>query len=119
MNIKFEDLVGKSGILCAVDGFMFRIGDLTFEALEDENDGYRSALGEFRLVQNIRPMFREKVTISADYAYFYLTNEIGKVVLTVGTDDYQDYYPCFVFNWEPRNLSTYVDVDSLLNTVTE
>lgn len=119
MNIKFEDLIGKTGILCAVDDLKFRIGDLTFEAIEDENDGYRSALEEFKLVENIRPTFREKVTITADSAYFYLTNEIGKVVLKVGTDGYEDYYPCFVFNWEPRNLSTYVDYDQLLNTVTE
>ena len=119
MNIKFEDLLGKTGILCAVDGFCFRIGDLTFEAIEDESDGYRSSLQEFKLVENIRPVFREKVTIKTDGDYFYLINEMGKTVLTVGTDDSNDYYPCFRFNWEPRNLSTYVDVDSLLNTVTE
>lgn len=119
MNIKFEDLVGKSGILGAVDGFMFRIGDLTFEALEDENDGYRSALGEFRLVNNIRPTFREKVTIRTDGDYFYLINELEKEVLKVGTDYADDYYPHFRFLWEPRNLSTFVDYDQLLNTVTE
>jgi hypothetical protein len=119
MNIKFEDLVGKSGILCAVDGFTFRIGDLTFEAMEDENDGYRSSLKEFRLVQNIRPMFREKVTIKMSDNHFYLINELEKTVLTIGTDYADDYYPVFVFNWEPRNLSTFVDYDSLLNTVTE
>jgi len=120
MNIKFEELVGKPGILCAVDDLKFRIGDLTFEAIEDESDGYRSSLAEFKLVENIRPTIREKVTITTDEGeYFYLTNKIGKVVLTVGTDYADDYYPCFVFNWEPINLSTYVDVDSLLNTITE
>lgn len=119
MNIKFEELVGKSGILCAVDDLKFRIGDLTFQAIEDENDGYRSSLQEFKLVENIRPTFRENVTISGDEAYFYLTNDNGKVVLTVGTDDYDDYYPCFVFEWYPRYLTSFVDYDQLLNTVTE
>lgn len=119
MNIKFGELVGKRGILCAVDDLKFRIGDLTFEAIEDESDGYRSSLQEFKLVENIRSTFRENVTIYFDGAYFYLKNDLGKVVLTVGTDYSVDYYPCFVFDWEPRNLSTYVDVNSLLNTITE
>lgn len=119
MNIKFEDLVGKSGILCAVDGFKFRIGDLTFEAIENPEDGYRSSLQEFKLVENIRPTFRESVMIKMSGDHFYLINELEKAVLTIGTDYADDYYPCFCFNWQPRNLSTFVDVDSLLNTVTD
>ena len=43
MQIEFSDLIGKTAILCAVDGYKFRLGNITFEAIEDENDGYRSA----------------------------------------------------------------------------
>jgi len=119
-QIRFEELVGRTGILCAVEDFKFRIGDLTFEAIEDESDGYRSMLGSLEIVQNIRPQFREEVTISSsDNELFFLTNTSGQVVLTVGTDRADDYYPTFIFNWQPRNLSTFLDIDVLINTVTE
>ena len=119
MNIKFEDLVGLSGILCAVDGFKFRIGNLTFEAIEDENDGYRSCLNEIQVVENIRPVFRENVRITYDGEYFQLFAENDKCVLKIGTDHHDDYYPCFVFEWEPQNLTSYIDINTLINTVDE
>lgn len=123
--IKIDDLIGKTGILCAIEGLQFRIGDLTFEAVEDENDGYRSSLDEVKLInKNIRPTFREEVTIqSCDTGYFngiQLVNTIGKAVLVIGTDNYEDYYPVFVFDYQPLNLTqNQPSIDELLNRVTE
>ena len=29
----------------------------------------------------------------------------GKTVLEVGTENTDDYYPCFVANWSPENMA--------------
>lgn len=123
-TINLNDLIGKTGILCAVDGYRFRIGDLTFEAIEDEGDGYRSCLDHVRIVDNLRPIFHEEVTIypleEIDNG-IKLVNKLNLSVLEVGTSDYEEYYPCFHFKWEPANLieNKKLDYDTLLNTVTK
>lgn len=120
MKVNFKELVGKTGILCAVDGYKFRIGNLTFEVIEDENDGYRSMLGTIQSVEEkLRPTFRENVTITSNPSItgYSLINDNGVSVLDFGTDRYDDWYPCFLFEWKPKLLTTLVDYDSLLNTI--
>lgn len=119
MKIKFQDLCGRKGILCAVDDLKFRIGNLTFEAIEDESDGYRSSLSEVKWVEdNLRPTFREDVQITADDDYFYVTSLITeKVILSIGTDYTDSYYPCFRFGYNPSAISSYEDYDKLLNSI--
>jgi hypothetical protein len=122
MNIKFENLVGKTGILCAVDSNKFRIGNVTFEVLEDPDDGYRSSMEEVKVcTDQLRPTFEEKVTI-CNYEHSYITgfslvNENQDAVLIFGTDHVDNYYPCFVFDWNPQLLTFNIDIDSLLNTI--
>ena len=125
-QIELSDLFGRKGILCAVEGYKFRIGDLTFEAIEDEDDGYRSMMSSLCIVDNIRPTFSEEVTIGTEYGHtLVLTTNDDNVVLRVGTDDYDDYYPMFVFNWNPQYLTEniekakeHIDFDTLLNNIT-
>lgn len=124
-QIELSDLFGRKGILCAVEGYKFRIGDLTFEAIEDEYDGYRSMMSTLCIVDNIRPTFSEEVTIGTEYGHtLVLTTNDDNVVLRVGTDYHDDYYPVFVFGWNPNNLSENIkkeaklDFDTLLNDIT-
>lgn len=126
MLMKFEDLIGKTGILCAVDDFKFRIGNLTFEAVENEKDGYRSMLDEVKICSvNIHPLFRENITIinvnEGSFEGYALVNELGLNVLTVGTDHGDDYYPRFRFEYSPEFLTVNfnTNIDNLLNTITE
>lgn len=39
---------------------------------------------------------------NADLLEMYLMN--GALVLTVGTDNSDDYYPSFVTDWQPENI---------------
>lgn len=119
MKIKFQDLTNRTGILCAVDDLKFRIGNLTFEAIENELDDHRSSLSEVRFVEeNLRPTFREEVQITSDDDYFYVTSLITKkVILSIGTDYTDYYYPCFHFGYDPSAISSYVDYDKLLNSI--
>lgn len=122
-TIDFKQLIGKSGILCAVDGHSFRVGDLTFEAVEDEMDGYRSSLKHLRVVDNIRPTFRENIHIEESFGEYIdgiqLVNEVGLIILTIGTRNYDDYYPCFVFRYNPERLTYNATFEDLLSRVTE
>lgn len=123
-NLDFNLLDGKTAILCAVDGFKFRLGDLTLEAIEDTCDGYRSMLQELRIVKNIRPTFREEVQIrlSSEINGIEIFNAHG-ILLRIGTANFNDNYPYFMFNWYPELLSSNFDLNRnlyrLLTTVTE
>lgn len=123
-EITFADLDGKTCILCAVEDFKFRMGDLTLEAVEDPDDGYRSCLSHLQVVDNIRPQFREKCTIRVvndDILYFITDSE--QIVLSVGTDPFDGYYPCFIFTFNPECLSCNYepssDITELISKVTE
>lgn len=122
MQIEFSDLVGKTAILCAVDDHKFRLGNITFEAIEDESDGYRSILGQLKVVDNIRPLFREDVKIENsqdnDFDGFDIVGKYG-VILSIGTNYTESYYPIFCFSYRPQRLSCNASIDNLLNTIDE
>ena len=124
-QIELSDLFGRKGILCAVEGYKFRIGDLTFEAIEDKIDGCCSRMSSLCIVDNIRPTFSEEVTIGNSGAKLTLSTNNDVVILRVGTDDYGDNYTTFVFDWNPQYLTEniekakeHIDFDTLLNNIT-
>lgn len=89
----------------------------TYSAIEDPSDGYRSSMRSLR--QNragveIKNRFAPVKVIGSmrpddDYEknnvldFVDATN--GKIVLSIGTADIDDYYPGFVGDWTPENLS--------------
>ena len=121
MNLSdFED---KRADLYGADGNRFRVAfpgepPRTFEAIEDEQDGYRSSLD--RLDEGEKPddvfpampvasvvgRHRDKTehsgcsTNSADV--LELVDDDGHVWLEVGTEDVDDYYPGFLFTFHPK-----------------
>lgn len=126
MKVSFKDLIGKSGILCAVSDHKFRLGNLTLEAVEDEQDDYRSSLAYLQAVDSIRPTFRETVFIrktdNQSVNCIEFINENNQCVLTVGTTHYDEYYPCFTFQFYPDRLTANqppFDIDRLITTVDE
>ena len=93
----------------------FCLGGTVYIAIEDPADGYRSMMKEVavatntkdRKVTNIFPACKVLAKKKADNYQHNDTLEFidvvtGKVVLEVGTDNLQDYYPNFVLGFFPK-----------------
>src|SRR3990167_2940722 len=97
----------------------FVLDGKTYTAIEDPQDGYRSSLDKIIVsdhkVENVFTPVEVVVSHIKDKGNKYNTNNCwilrftdttnGKVVLEVGTDDTDDYYPTFVSDWMPASLS--------------
>jgi len=95
---------------------------ICLEALEDPSDGYRSYFGCFRTTDVDKIFFRDPIArvkmvevpkSDGGAKHFYSLNidingwqlvdlDDGHVWLVVGTDFSDDYYPFFVFRYEPK-----------------
>lgn len=93
----------------------FRLDNVTYLAAEDPDDGYRSMCEELAIVEE-EPRFKvPDIQVFCDMKPNgrFEDNEIlvirdannGKVVLEIGTDYYDSYYPVFVCEYHPENLS--------------
>lgn len=94
----------------------FVLDGITYTATEDPEDGYRSCMREIKVsdfrVTNIFPAIqvlgvmrrREFSSYDSDIIDFYDTKN-GKPVLSVGTDNLDNYYPSFVSDFQPENMS--------------
>lgn len=121
-SISLEDLVG-SHLLTAVspdsrestyraaDSIAFTLDGQTYLATEDADDGYRSSMESIRKVDYTIPNLPVAVKILARMSESnsedileLLNAETGKVILRVGTDNVDDYYPCWVAEYNPENL---------------
>jgi hypothetical protein len=92
-----------------VDNNFFKIGDDFFEAVEDEDDGYRSCMdavvicagGEYRHNFFKTPVANVKA-VEGDEETIKLIDESGHVWLEFGTDHSDSYYPSFVFRYSAK-----------------
>lgn len=116
MDVPFP--IGTPLPFFGVDNHLFKVGDVVYAVLEDDNDGYRSALGcvEERSGEGIffgtavdtviaEPL-NEPATLRPYRREFdgwvLRSAKDGHEWLRFGTEDYTDYYPCFVFRYSPR-----------------
>jgi hypothetical protein len=119
-TVRLEDLVGEhvlDGVDYSVEGFglanalRFRLDGVVYVAIEDEQDGYRSMLDRIiveadAVVKNTFPATRVLACLSADDGLLDLLDVVTqKVVLQVGTDHSEDYYPRFVASFMPEHLA--------------
>ena len=104
--VDFEKFAGMEASLYYCNHLnQFQLGDVIFEAIEDESNGYRSMMQEVRLVKTDAPRrsgdFLGIVTIEKvyenDFDGFHLTDKDGHIWLTFGTDNVEDHYPTFKF----------------------
>lgn len=114
--MKFEELVGNGAVydFYGVDNTRFRIGGMTLEAIEDPNDGYRSYLDSIVVRDDSdciffhHPIARVKIEEAEQgqwnsfSGYALVDADDGHVWLRIGTDNYDDYYPCFTFEYKPK-----------------
>jgi len=110
-DITLEDLVGRhnlSGVDFDGNDIIFVLDDVAFVAREDPQDGYRSSMDKLDIYTSIVKNRFEAVEVVAELNGGLLSLidcDNGKEVLRAGTDDSDDYYPCFRNEWIPENLS--------------
>jgi hypothetical protein len=97
------------------DGYRFVLDGKTYCALEDPSDGYRSNLRNLEITedkvdytfppQKVIGKMREDEEYSKNDTIEFYDAINGKLILVIGTDNWDDYYPCCIMNWYPENLS--------------
>lgn len=93
----------------------FRLDGKVYAAIENPDDGYRSNLDKLvhfpdAKMSNVFPPVRVLGRLRTDTSYgsaevlqlLHVTN--GEVILEVGTDNTDDYYPSFVASWCPEKI---------------
>lgn len=112
-KIDLDTLIGPTWDFYGVDNNFFKIDGLVLEAMEDPDDGYRSALAEVRVAKDTdkykptfftQPIAQVKIReIENPERYGWeLVDSSGHAWLRIGTDTSEDYYPCFLFSYEPK-----------------
>ena len=118
-NIELDSLVGQHKLSGVDSGnlpngantFFFTLDGKTYVATEDESDGYRSSMDSLeisdKILTNTFPPQKVtgRMTGSGNDVLEFIDNENGKTVLRVGTDNSDDYYPSFVSDFNPENMS--------------
>lgn len=119
--VELSDLVGKhelSGVDTSVadSGFyedasyiVFIMDGVTYKAIEDPNDGYRSMMDKlFVCDDKVSNTFYPQVVtghLSSDGDSIEFRDiDNGLIVLELGTDNSDSYYPSFVMCFTPENF---------------
>lgn len=93
----------------------FRLDGITYMAVEDPEDGYRSSMKKLFVsgeqMKNIFPACKV-MGIKKPRGSYHENDTLqlidcvtGKVVLEVGTDNRDDYYPMWVASFSPENMA--------------
>lgn len=92
----------------------FTLDGVTYSAIEDPSDGYRSSMNEIRVTdapakntfapQEVLGVMRRDDDYKNDVLDLIDTTT-GKVVLSVGTTNTDDYYPSFEAVFAPENMA--------------
>lgn len=98
----------------------FKIDGVVYVAMEDPSDGYRSYLGELKIddeeIKNpfsgveVKGVYRTKSggdSWSAQRCSImdFVDTTTNEVVMSIGTDNDDDYYPWFVGYFDPKAMS--------------
>ena len=103
----------------------FRLDGIMYCVTEDPDDGYRSSMRDIQISdvpamnlftpEAVRVRYLDKKANTwgsgeHECDLLEVTSETtGEVLLLVGTDDADDYYPSFVAEWHPEGLSANAD----------
>ena len=129
-NICFENLCGKhtfSGCELTSEDIecfygvencgicLFTLDGVTYKAIEDPDDGYRSYCRDLRISEQppryCFPAIEVVCSMMEDKNYerndvlVVRDEENGKVILRVGTRNTDDYYPYCWFEYTPENMA--------------
>lgn len=132
--MELEELANRSFTLDAVDdlvsakdyanGIRFRLDGTVYEVIEDEEDGYRSSARPIQAVhtrpRNVFPPIQVvgRMGVGCYSEILYLDDaHTSKLVLEVGTDNSDDYYPGFVASFHPENMVTNAELSQHFSTI--
>lgn len=116
-----------NGEVDVIDVIHFQLGPTTYSMYEDPDDGYRSHLGKIEVDQHeITNTFAPCVVVCTHHTITHgqyengkavdileiRCAETGKLIIEVGTDNTDDYYPSCVMSFNPENLPHNADVPS-------
>ena len=106
------------------NGVIIILDDKIYSCYENPDDGYRSYSV---ITEGIPDGIKEECKVTfppqlvnvifeengGDYPSWRcrITNNEGELILCVGTDDYDDYYPIGIFEYYPENLPINKDKD--------
>lgn len=98
--------------------FNFVLDGITYSAYENGNDGYRSSMDElvqskFKVNNRFRAVQVLAVMRIGDYVDILDVYDVksARLVLSVGTDYTDSYYPYFVTEWKPENLFVNIEAN--------
>lgn len=89
----------------------FKVDNFIWEAIEDPDDGYRSYLKTVNRKRSTGIFYRdpiaqvtiESIEIERSFVGYYIVDVEDKHIwLKIGTDYTDDYYPYFVFEYQPK-----------------
>ena len=94
---------------------LFCLDGVTYVMTEDEEDDYRSAMTDLEITERVIKNTFPGQTVECKYAskrddewgstdILQIYSLDGKLILEMGTDDTDDYYPFTVFNYYPENM---------------
>lgn len=109
------------------NGIAFNLDNIAYVCWEDSNDGYRSSMGalmqvpveDIRMLSQVAGQFGKGIPVLArmmpndpgtwdgknDVLEFVDTRN-SEVILRVGTENTDDYYPSAIMNWLPERIAT-------------
>lgn len=101
----------------ACDTLSFRLDGVVYVAQEDPSDGYRSMMEDLRTLPDgaemrnvfqphqVLAVYRDNRGHNSCEILELIDVVTGKVVLEVGTDNSDDYYPSYVASFQPEHLA--------------
>lgn len=101
------------GVAYGSDQDSVKLDGVVWTFVCDPDDGYRSYCGDVRREPDttIGPFFERAIARVVVREWeggtvdgFELVDDTGHVWLTVGTDDTDDYYPSYVFDYTPKEV---------------
>ncbi len=107
----FDKLIGKKFKLYYNSNLnTFQLDNTIYEVVEDPCDDYRSCLKDVLIISDtaLERYFLADVEVLNGFNSRYsnegytLIDDSGHIWLEFGTDNYDDYYPCFIYNWNPK-----------------
>ncbi len=89
---------------------VFVLDDVCYKAAEDPEDGYRSCCTDIEVLSNIPSNTFSPVQVfcemrNGECDILDIRDAITtKTILSIGTDEYDSYYPCYVCEYSPQNM---------------
>ena len=116
-GVSFGELVGDpydNGDVCSTVDFI--LDGKVYSTIENPSVGYRSSMkeivdGRICEIQNVFPPLAViGVEMPCNYkgqheGLDFIDKVTGKIVLSIGTEDTDDYYPSFVSRFNPENMA--------------